>query len=96
MSFFQNIGQKQRLVTSIIIGVPLTLLSFTAETEIGLLKWELIIKNEIEFLCELLCLTMDILQILVKHLEGFGGVAGVIEGKSEMYRHLSLNDKFVL
>jgi UDP-N-acetylmuramoyl-tripeptide--D-alanyl-D-alanine ligase len=26
-------------------------------------------------------------------LEGFGGVAGVIEG--EMYRHLSLNDKFV-
>jgi UDP-N-acetylmuramyl pentapeptide synthase len=41
--------------------------------------------------------TMDILQILVKaHLEGFGGVAGVIEGKSEMYRHLSLNDKFVL
>jgi UDP-N-acetylmuramoyl-tripeptide--D-alanyl-D-alanine ligase len=38
---------------------------------------------------------MDILQILVAHLEGFGGVAGVIEGKSEMYRHLSLNDKFV-
>jgi UDP-N-acetylmuramoyl-tripeptide--D-alanyl-D-alanine ligase len=30
------------------------------------------------------------------HFEGFGGVAGVIEGKSEMYRHLSLNDKFVL
>jgi UDP-N-acetylmuramoyl-tripeptide--D-alanyl-D-alanine ligase len=30
------------------------------------------------------------------HLEGFGGVAGVIEGKSEMYRHLSLNDKFFL
>jgi UDP-N-acetylmuramoyl-tripeptide--D-alanyl-D-alanine ligase len=27
------------------------------------------------------------------HLEGFGGVAGVMV--SEMYRHLSLNDKFV-
>jgi UDP-N-acetylmuramoyl-tripeptide--D-alanyl-D-alanine ligase len=30
------------------------------------------------------------------HLEGFGGVLGVIEGKSEMYKHLSQNDKFVL
>jgi UDP-N-acetylmuramoyl-tripeptide--D-alanyl-D-alanine ligase len=29
-------------------------------------------------------------------LEGFGGVAGVIEGKSEMYKYLSQNDKFVL
>jgi hypothetical protein len=38
MSFFQKIGQKQRLVTSIIIGVPLTLLSFTAETEIGIVE----------------------------------------------------------
>jgi UDP-N-acetylmuramyl pentapeptide synthase len=49
MSFFQNIGQKQRLVTHNHIGVPLTLLSFTAETEIGLLKWDNH-KNEIEFL----------------------------------------------
>jgi UDP-N-acetylmuramoyl-tripeptide--D-alanyl-D-alanine ligase len=31
---------------------------------------------------------------LVKaHLEGFGGVEGVIEGKSEMYNFLSANDK---
>jgi hypothetical protein len=50
---------------------------------------------KLNFFANWLCLTMDILQILVK-LEGFGGVAGVIEGKSEMYRHLSLNDKFVL
>jgi UDP-N-acetylmuramoyl-tripeptide--D-alanyl-D-alanine ligase len=28
------------------------------------------------------------------HLEGFG-VLGVIEGKSEMYKYLSQNDKFV-
>jgi UDP-N-acetylmuramoyl-tripeptide--D-alanyl-D-alanine ligase len=53
-------------------------------------------KMKLNFFANWLCLTMDILQILVKHLEGFGGVAGVIEGKSEMYRHLSLNDKFVL
>jgi UDP-N-acetylmuramyl pentapeptide synthase len=47
------------------IGVPLTLLS-TAETEIGIVEMGANHKNEIEFLCELLCLTMDILQILVK------------------------------
>ncbi len=27
------------------------------------------------------------------HLEGFGGVEGVIEGKSEMYQYLAKNDK---
>jgi UDP-N-acetylmuramoyl-tripeptide--D-alanyl-D-alanine ligase len=32
---------------------------------------------------------MDIYKFGKAHLEGFGGVAGVIEGKSEMYRHLS-------
>jgi UDP-N-acetylmuramoyl-tripeptide--D-alanyl-D-alanine ligase len=35
---------------------------------------------------------MDITNFGKAHLEGFGGVC-VIE--SEMYRHLSLNDKFV-
>jgi hypothetical protein len=37
---------------------------------------------------------MDILRTF-KAFGGFG-VAGVIEGKSEMYKHLSQNDKFVL
>jgi UDP-N-acetylmuramoyl-tripeptide--D-alanyl-D-alanine ligase len=61
----------------------------------GLLKWELIIKNEIEFLCELAMPDYGYITNFGKaHLEGFGGVAGVMV-KSEMYRHLSLNDKFV-
>ena len=39
---------------------------------------------------------MAILPILVKRiLEGFGGVEGVIEGKSEMYQYLAKNDKLV-
>jgi hypothetical protein len=38
---------------------------------------------------------MDTLQILVKHTwKDLVAVAGVIEGKSEMYKHLSQNDKF--
>jgi UDP-N-acetylmuramyl pentapeptide synthase len=44
MSFFQNIGQKQRLAFNNHIGVPLTLLSFTAETEIRIVEMGLIIK----------------------------------------------------
>jgi hypothetical protein len=51
---------------------------------------------KLNFFANWLCLTMDILQILVKRTWKDLVVAGVIEGKSEMYRHLSLNDKFVL
>jgi hypothetical protein len=40
---------------------------------------------KLNFFANWLCLTMDILQILVKHIWKDGGVAGVIEGKSEMY-----------
>ena len=29
------------------------------------------------------------------HLEGFGGVEGVIKGKSELYSHLINNDKLI-
>jgi UDP-N-acetylmuramoyl-tripeptide--D-alanyl-D-alanine ligase len=74
------------------IGVPLTLLSFS-KTEIGIVEMGAN-HNEIEFLCELLCDYGYITNFGKAHLEGFGGVAGVIEGKSEMYRHLSQNDKF--
>jgi UDP-N-acetylmuramoyl-tripeptide--D-alanyl-D-alanine ligase len=76
------------------IGVPLTLLSFTTETEIGIVEMGANHKKEIEFLCELA--TPDYVYITnfgKAHLEGFGGIAGVIEGKSEMYTYLSQNDK---
>jgi UDP-N-acetylmuramoyl-tripeptide--D-alanyl-D-alanine ligase len=63
----KNIGQKQRLVTSIIIRA-FDVIILTAETEIGLLKWEPIIKMKLNFFANWLCLTMDILQILVKAL----------------------------
>ena len=76
------------------IGVPLTLLSFNGETEIGIVEMGANHKKEIEFLCELAKPDYGYITNFGKaHLEGFGGVEGVIEGKSEMYRFLFENDK---
>ena len=76
------------------IGVPLTLLSFNSETEIGIVEMGANHKKEIEFLCELAKPDYGYITNFGKaHLEGFGGVEGVIEGKSEMYQYLSANDK---
>ena len=76
------------------IGVPLTLLSFTSDTEIGIVEMGANHKKEIEFLCDLAKPDYGYITNFGKaHLEGFGGVAGVIEGKSEMYHYLSQNDK---
>lgn len=78
------------------IGVPLTLLSFTSETELGIVEMGANHKKEIEFLCELATPDYGYITNFGKaHLEGFGGVEGVIEGKSEMYKYLSANDKLV-
>ncbi|MFV7235064.1 UDP-N-acetylmuramoyl-tripeptide--D-alanyl-D-alanine ligase [Flavobacterium sp. ZB4R12] len=76
------------------IGVPLTLLSFNSETEIGIVEMGANHKKEIQFLCELAKPDYGYITNFGKaHLEGFGGVAGVIEGKSEMYHYLLENDK---
>lgn len=76
------------------IGVPLTLLSFNDETEIGIVEMGANHKKEIEFLCELAKPDYGYITNFGKaHLEGFGGVEGVIIGKSEMYDYLSENDK---
>jgi UDP-N-acetylmuramoyl-tripeptide--D-alanyl-D-alanine ligase len=78
------------------IGVPLTLLSFDAETEIGIVEMGANHKKEIAFLCELAKPDYGYITNFGKaHLEGFGGVAGVIEGKSEMYDYLFRNDNLV-
>ncbi|PWB25078.1 UDP-N-acetylmuramoyl-tripeptide--D-alanyl-D-alanine ligase [Flavobacterium sp. HTF] len=76
------------------IGVPLTLLSFTKETEIGIVEMGANHKKEIEFLCEIAQPDYGYITNFGKaHLEGFGGVEGVIEGKSEMYQYLLKNGK---
>lgn len=76
------------------IGVPLTLLSFDSETEIGIVEMGANHQKEIEFLCELATPDYGYITNFGKaHLEGFGGVDGVIKGKSEMYNYLSEKNK---
>ncbi|GEL11885.1 UDP-N-acetylmuramoyl-tripeptide--D-alanyl-D-alanine ligase [Flavobacterium glycines] len=76
------------------IGVPLTLLSFNKETEIGIVEMGANHQKEIEFLCEIAQPDYGYITNFGKaHLEGFGGVEGVIKGKSEMYQYLAKNDK---
>jgi UDP-N-acetylmuramoyl-tripeptide--D-alanyl-D-alanine ligase len=76
------------------IGVPLTLLSFTKETEIGIVEMGANHQKEIEFLCALAKPDYGYITNFGKaHLEGFGGVEGVIKGKSEMYAFLEAYQK---
>ncbi len=78
------------------IGVPLTLLRFTKETEIGIVEMGANHQKEIEFLCEIAKPDYGYITNFGKaHLEGFGGVEGVIKGKSEMYDYLRGNNKMV-
>ena len=76
------------------IGVPLTLLSFNSETEVGIVEMGANHQKEIQFLCGLATPDYGYITNFGKaHLEGFGGVEGVIKGKSEMYQYLFENDK---
>jgi len=78
------------------IGVPLTLLSMTNDTEIGIVEMGANHQKEIEFLCNIVFPDYGLITNYGKaHLEGFGGVEGVIRGKSEMFRHLIENDKTI-
>jgi len=75
------------------IGVPLTLLTFSKETQIGIVEMGANHQKEIEFLCAIAQPDYGYITNFGKaHLEGFGGVEGVIKGKSEMYQYL-INSK---
>ncbi len=75
------------------IGVPLTLLSFHAQTEYGVVEMGANHQKEIDFLCSISQPDYGLITNFGKaHLEGFGGVEGVIKGKSELYQHLSKNN----
>lgn len=78
------------------IGVPLTLLSMTPETEIGIVEMGANHPNEIEFLC---CIAEPNFGLITNfgkaHLEGFGDFEGVIKAKSELYDFLRLHKGIV-
>ncbi|MDH5413210.1 MAG: UDP-N-acetylmuramoyl-tripeptide--D-alanyl-D-alanine ligase [Flavobacteriaceae bacterium] len=78
------------------IGVPLTLLSMTTDTEIGIVEMGANHLREIEFLCNIALPDFGYITNFGKaHLEGFGSIEGVIKGKTELYRHLEKRNKKV-
>lgn len=78
------------------IGVPLTLLTFNKNTEIGIVEMGANHQKEIEFLCQIAKPDYGYITNFGKaHLEGFGGAVGVVAGKSEMYTFLIDNDKMI-
>ncbi|OQD41539.1 UDP-N-acetylmuramoyl-tripeptide--D-alanyl-D-alanine ligase [Croceivirga radicis] len=78
------------------IGVPLTLLRLTPETEIGIIEMGANHQGEIAFLSNLAQPDFGYITNFGKaHLEGFGGVEGVIKGKSELYNYLQEHDKHI-
>ena len=78
------------------IGVPLTLLSFNKKTEMGIVEMGANHQKEIEFLCKIAQPNFGLITNFGKaHLEGFGGVEGVIKGKSELYDYLKSNKHLI-
>lgn len=77
------------------IGVPLTLLSIEKDTEIAIVEMGANHQGEIAFLSGLAQPDFGYITNFGKaHLEGFGGVDGVIKGKSELYNYLLSNKKY--
>lgn len=74
------------------IGVPITILSITAETEIAIIEMGANHIGEIETLCKIARPTHGLITNIGKaHLEGFGSPEGVTIAKNELYQHLSAN-----
>ncbi|MCT4602212.1 MAG: UDP-N-acetylmuramoyl-tripeptide--D-alanyl-D-alanine ligase [Marinifilum sp.] len=71
------------------IGVPLTLLSMSEETEFGVVEMGANHSGEIKFLCEIAEPDFGIVTNVGKaHLEGFGSFEGVKKTKKELYDYL--------
>ena len=76
------------------IGVPLTLLEFPLDLDFGIVEMGANHQKEIEFLSHISHPDYGLITNFGKaHLEGFGGVEGVIKGKSELYDFIRSNNK---
>lgn len=71
------------------IGVPLTLLSFKEDTEIGIVEMGANHPGEIALLASIAQPDAGLITNFGKaHLEGFGSLEGVVKAKSELYGYL--------
>ncbi len=71
------------------IGVPLTILEFTANTEIGIVEMGANHIGEIAELCNIGKPDYGLItNIGTAHIEGFGSYKGVVKAKTEMYKYI--------
>ncbi|MFA6199629.1 MAG: UDP-N-acetylmuramoyl-tripeptide--D-alanyl-D-alanine ligase [Bacteroidales bacterium] len=71
------------------IGVPLTLLRITKDTEFAIIEMGANHIGEIDFLCHIAEPVYGLITNIGRaHLEGFGGFEGVVKTKTEMFRYL--------
>ncbi|MEM9829684.1 MAG: UDP-N-acetylmuramoyl-tripeptide--D-alanyl-D-alanine ligase [Bacteroidota bacterium] len=71
------------------IGVPLTLLEMTKDTEIAIIELGANAVGEIAALCQIAHPTYGLTTNIGKaHMEGFGGLEGAIRGESEQYDYM--------
>ncbi len=71
------------------IGVPLTLLGIPKDAEMAVIELGANAIGEIDELCRIAEPTHGLTTNIGKaHLEGFGGLAGAIQGESELYEYL--------
>lgn len=76
------------------IGVPLTLLAMNKETEIGIVEMGANHLGEIKMLSEIAKPDYGYITNFGKaHLEGFGSLEGVVQGKIELYQFLKKQSK---
>lgn len=74
------------------IGVPLTLLSFDQNVEIGIVEMGANHIGEIEKLCSIAQPDYGLITNIGKaHIEGFGSYQGVVTAKSELYKYIGHN-----
>ena len=78
------------------LGVPLTLLSIPADTEIAIVEMGANHPGEIAFLCGIADPDCGLITNVGRaHLEGFGSFEGVVKTKTELYRHLGAKQGLV-
>lgn len=91
---FKTVATKGNLNNH--IGVPLTLLSMDTTTELGIVEMGANHQKEIEHLSDIAKPDYGYITNFGKaHIEGFGSLEGVVQGKSELYTHIKNNGKLV-
>ena len=71
------------------IGIPLTLLDIKAYEDIAIIEMGANHIGEIASYCNYVEPDFGVITNIGKaHLEGFGGIEGVLKGKTELYRHI--------